>query len=148
MLRGGLSVPELGGAAPQVLAGLAQYDPDILVRFPSATAGRDGDSSDRPFVQAVFAVAESRPVLLVLDDAGRADPEVIDDIGAIVQRAGEARVCALLSASAGPGAPALDALGQQAGRGVNGSIVKTGLFDTDDVVELVRWAFPDYNEEG
>jgi hypothetical protein len=147
LLRGGLSVPELGGAAPQVLAGLASYDPDILARFPAARRIDSAVHAEPPFVQAVFAVAESRPVLLVLDDAGRADPDVVETVGAIVQRAGSARVCALLSASTGPAAAAVDALGQLAGRDVHGSIVRTGTFDAQAVDELVRWAFPEYDQD-
>jgi hypothetical protein len=63
LLRGGLAVPELGGAAPEVLAALGKTDPDLLTRFPSAREVVTATVPE-PFAQAVFAVAEARPVLL------------------------------------------------------------------------------------
>jgi len=147
LLRGGLSVPELGGAAPQILAALSRYDPDILVRFPAARGTRAAPSDEAPILDAIFAIAESRPVLLVVDDAGRADPEVVETVGAAVQRAGASRVCAAVTASAGRGGAAVDALSERIGRDLEGKIVKTDTFRDTDLDELVRWAFPNYDPE-
>lgn len=147
LLRGGLLVPELGGAAPQVLAGFAAYDPDIATRFPAARGVEPGDLPESPIAQGVFAIAESRPVLLVIDDAGAADAEVIETVGAVVQRAGDARVCAVLAASSGRGAASLDALAERVGRDIEGRIVRTGVLESGDVAELVAWAFPAYDAD-
>jgi DNA-binding SARP family transcriptional activator len=146
LLRGGLTVPELGGAAPQVLAALGSMDPDILVRFPAAKEA-DPAGVVEPLHQAVIAVAEVRPVLAVLDDAHRAEPGVVESFGALVQRAGQARVCVLLTASLGPWEGAIDKLSERIGRDVPGRLVSTGLFVDDDVDELTAWAFPEYDEE-
>lgn len=146
LLRGGLDVPELGGAAPQVLAALGRLEPDILVRFPAARAANPVGVAE-PFQQAVIAVAEVRPVLIVMDDAHRATAAVIEAFGGLVQRAGTARVCLLLTAAAGPEARWLDALSQRVGRDVEGAVVSTAAFGADDVAELVMWAFPEYDSE-
>jgi DNA-binding SARP family transcriptional activator len=146
LLRGGLTVPELGGAALQVLAALAAFDPDILVRFPAA---RDADPTDvvEPFLQAVFAIAEVRPVLIVLDDVHRADPALVESCSAIVQRAGAARVCVVVTATVGPASEGVDVLSQRVGRDVAGVLVSTDVFGDDDIAELVAWAFPEYDTE-
>ncbi len=146
LLRGGLTVPELSGAAPQVLAALAKLDPDIPVRFPTA---RDADPAGvmEPLHQALFAIAEVRPVLVVLDDAHRAEPGVVESFGALVQRAGKARLCVMLTASLGLWEGATDELSERIGRDVPGRLVSTGLFVDEDVNELVAWAFPEYDGE-
>jgi DNA-binding SARP family transcriptional activator len=146
LLRGGLDVPELGGAAPQVLAALGKLEPDILVRFPAAREV-DPEGVAEPFRQAIFAIAEVRPVLIVLDDVYRADAALVESCGAMAQRAGEARVCVLLTAAVGPAAQWVDTLSQRVGRDVAGELVSTGAFGDDDVAELVAWAFPEYDGE-
>ncbi|UCD25768.1 MAG: AAA family ATPase [Gemmatimonadota bacterium] len=146
LMRGGLTVPELGGAAPGVLAALATFDPDILVRFPAARDAGPAETVE-PFSQAVFAIAEVRPVLLVLDDVHRADAALVESCGAIVQRAGNARVCLVVTATIGPAAEHVDVLNQRVGRDVAGEIVSTGVFEENDVAELVAWAFPEYDAD-
>ncbi|UCG87218.1 MAG: AAA family ATPase [Gemmatimonadota bacterium] len=146
LLRGGLDVPELGGAAPQVLAALGKLEPDVLIRFPAA---READPAGvaEPFQQAIFAIAEVRPVLIALDDVHRADAALVESCGAMAQRAGDARICMLLTATVGLEAHWVDALSQRVGRDVAGELVSTGLFGDDDVAELVAWAFPEYDHE-
>lgn len=146
LVRGGLTVPELGGAAPQVLAALGKLDPDILVRFPAA---KEADPADvvEPVHQALVAIGEIRPVLVVLDDAHRAEPAVIESLGALVQRAGEGRVCVLLTASRGPWEAAVDKLSERIGRDVPGRLVSTDLLVDQDVDELAAWAFSEYDGE-
>jgi len=146
LLRGGLDVPELGGAAPQVLAALGKLEPDLLVRFPAARAA-DPEGVAEPFRRAVFAIAEVRPVLIVLDDVHRADAALVESCGAMAQRAGEARVCVLLTATVGPAAQWVDTLSQRVGRDVAGELVSTEVFGDDDVAELVAWAFPEFDGE-
>ena len=146
LLRGGLAVPELGGAAPEVLAALGKTDPDLLTRFPSAREVASVTVPE-PFAQAVFAVAEARPVLLVFDDADRAERRLIESIGAMVQRAGAARLCVLLTASTSSLQAGVDELSQRIGRDVPGDVVTTDYFTTDDLDDLVTWAFPAYDAE-
>jgi DNA-binding SARP family transcriptional activator len=130
LLRGGLAVPELGGAAPEVLAALGKTDPDLLTRFPSAREVVTATVPE-PFAQAVFAVAEARPVLLVFDDADRAERKLIESISAMVQRAGPARLCVLLTASTSSLHVGVDEF----------------YFTADDLDELVKWAFHEYDAE-
>ncbi len=144
LLRGGLTVPELGGAAPQVLAALGRLVPDILVRFPAATQADPADVVE-PFRQAVFAIAEVRPVLIVLDDVHRADSILVESCSAMAQRAEGAHLCVLFTATIGPAAQGVDALNQRIGRDVAGQLVSTAPFGDSDVAELVAWAFPEYN---
>jgi DNA-binding SARP family transcriptional activator len=146
LLRGGLAVPELGGAAPEVLAALGNTDPDLLTRFPSAREVVSATVPE-PFAQAVFAVAEVRPVLLVFDDADRAEQRLIESITAMVQRAGAARLCVLLTASSGSLQVGVDELSQRIGREVPGDVVSTDYFTANDLDELVKWAFPEYDAE-
>jgi DNA-binding SARP family transcriptional activator len=146
LLHGGLTVPELGGAAPQVLAALGTMDPDILVRFPAAKEADPGGIVE-PLHQAMFAIAEVRPVLVVLDDAHRAEPGLVESFGALVQRASDARLCVLLTASLGPWEGAVDQLSERIGRDLPGRLVSTDLFGDEDTDELVSWAFPEYDPE-
>jgi DNA-binding SARP family transcriptional activator len=146
LLRGGLGVPELGGAAPEVLAALGQIEPDLLVRFPAARTA-DPAGVAEPFRQAIFAVAEVRPVLIVLDDMHRADADLVESCGALVQRAADARICLLLATGVGPAAQWVDSLSQRVGRDLAGELVSTETFGEEDVAELVAWAFPEYDAE-
>jgi DNA-binding SARP family transcriptional activator len=146
LLRGGLGVPELGGAAPEVLAALGQIEPDLLVRFPAARTA-DPAGVAEPFRQAIFAVAEVRPVLIVLDDMHRADADLVESCGALVQRAADARICLLLTTGVGPAARWVDSLSQRVGRDLAGELVSTETFGEEDVAELVAWAFPEYDAE-
>jgi DNA-binding SARP family transcriptional activator len=146
LLRGGLGVPELGGAAPEVLAALGQIEPDLLVRFPAARTA-DPAGVAEPFRQAIFAVAEVRPVLIVLDDMHRADADLVESCGALVQRAADARICLLLTSGVGPAARWVDSLSQRVGRDLAGELVSTETFGEEDVAELVAWAFPEYDAE-
>ncbi len=146
LLRGGLGVPELGGAAPEVLAALGQIEPDLLVRFPAARTA-DPAGVAEPFRQAIFAIAEVRPVLIVVDDVHRADADLVESCGALVQRAADARICLLLTTAVGPAAQWVDSLSQRVGRDLAGELVSTETFGEEDVVELVTWAFPEYDAE-
>ena len=146
LLKGGLVVPELGGAAPQVLGALGGLEPDLFVRFPAARAYEPTPIAGQPFSQAVAALAEARPVLLLLDDAFKADQEALEVLGSIVQRAVDAPVCVILTASNVPSVP-VDSLSQRLGRDIPGRIIVTTGFEFADVEELVGWAFPKYDQD-
>ena len=147
LLKGGLLVPELSGAAPQVISALASLEPDLLIKFPAA---KDHDAVPRdaePFRQAVLAIAEIRPVLLVVDDAHHLDGKSLEALGAIVERAGDIAVCVLLTGTPGQTAPALDALVHRVGRDIPGRLVRTDAFGESDVDELIGWGFPDFDSD-
>jgi predicted ATPase len=146
MLKGGLDVPELAGAAPQVLAALASLEPDIHVKYPSSREAAPSSSAAEPFSQAVTAIAEARPVLLILDDAFRAEQDALQALGAIVQRADKSPICVLLTVLSVPSVP-VDSLCHRLGRDIPGQIVVTDSFAESHVLELVSWAFPDYDDQ-
>jgi DNA-binding SARP family transcriptional activator len=146
MLKGGLDVPELAGAAPQVLAALGAIEPDLFAKFPAASASQPISDAGEPFSQAVAAVAEAKPVLLILDDAFKAEQPALEALGSIVQRAGEARICVLLTVLSVPSVP-VDSLCQRLGRDIPGELLVTGSFLESDIAELVAWAFPEYDEQ-
>ncbi len=140
LFRGGLDVPELGGAAPEALASLAALDPDLRHRFPGDAAVRMpvGDA-----VRHVLrAIADVRPVLVALDDAHRVDPSVIALFSSMVQRADGAAVCVVMTAP--DMSEAVDVLCEHVGRDVNGSVLRLKPFDSVATEQLVEWAFPTY----
>lgn len=143
--RGGLVVPELAGAPPAALAGLAAADPDLLVRFPGARA-----AAPQPVGEALtacaLAVAESRPLLLVLDDAHRAAPEVLAAVGRLAQRGRPARLGLVLTVASQP-AVETDAVSEHIGRDLPGTELATEPLGDSDVGELVAWALPRYRAE-
>ena len=146
LLKGGLAVPELTGAAPQVLAALGAIEPDLFAQFPAAREYEPTSDAGEPFSQAVTAIAEARPVLLLVDDAFRADQLALEALGSIVQRAGDAPICVILTVSTVPSVP-VDALCQRLGRDIPGRLIETNGFKDSDVEELVAWAFPKYDEQ-
>ncbi|HXV85425.1 MAG TPA: BTAD domain-containing putative transcriptional regulator, partial [Gemmatimonadales bacterium] len=140
---GALAVADLGGAPPEALAGLAVFHPDIAVRFPGART-----ASPFPPLEAVVASmgagAAERPMLLVLDDADRAPPEMVRLPLHLSQRAPGARVLALWTV-ARPGSSAVDDLVARVGRDVPGRVLDTTALAEPDVADLVAWALPRFD---
>ncbi len=141
LFRGGLDVPELGGAAPEALAALAAVDPDLRHRFPKA-GGTALPLSDA-FRHVLWAIADARPVLVVLDDAHRVDPSVLALVSSIIQRFENAPICILLTAP--HVSEAMDVLCEHVGRDVVGDVIAVEPFDAAALEELVGWAFPAYD---
>ncbi len=153
-LRSGLAVPELASATPAALAALAVLDPDLGIRFPGAR-GAPPLPLDDALAVAVVAVAVERRVLLVLDDAHRADATTIGALVRLVQRGGSApllvALAAPLSGLTAPAAPAasaaaaaLDGMSERIGRDLRGVELHTGLLAEADVAEFAGWAVPAY----
>jgi len=145
MIKGGLDVPELAGAAPQVLAALAELEPDLCVKYPSAREAQPTTGAGEPFTQAVVAIADARPVLLILDDAFKTEEKALEALGSIVQRGGNVPICVLLTVLSVPSVP-VDSLCQRLGRDIPGELLVTGSFLESHVEELVAWTFPEYDE--
>ncbi|MBI2401574.1 MAG: AAA family ATPase [Gemmatimonadetes bacterium] len=148
-LGSGLAVPELASAAPAALAALAVLDPDLGVRFPGAR-GAAPLPLDDALTAAVGAIAAERPVLLVLDDAHRAEAATIGSLVRLVQRGGSASLLVALAAPrsgvAAPAAPAaLDFVSERIGRDLRGAELHTGLLAEPDVAEFAGWAMPAYS---
>ena len=143
-LKGGLTVPELASAPPAALAALAALDPDLGVTFPGARGATPLPLADA-LTTAVGAIAADRRVLLVLDDAHRADPTTVGSIVRLIQRGGSASVVVALAAPAAhPAAAALDAVSERIGRDLRGGELRTGPLAEPDVAEFAGWAVPAY----
>ena len=150
-LKGGLAVPELASAPPAALAALTVLDPDLGVTFPGARGVTPLTLADA-LSAAVAAIAAERRVLLVLDDAHRAEATTLSAVGRLVQRGGSAPLLVMLAAplagAAAPAAPpasaALDSLSERIGRDLRGGELHTGLLAEPDVAEFAAWAVPAY----
>ncbi|MBI3981825.1 MAG: AAA family ATPase [Gemmatimonadetes bacterium] len=139
----GLVEAELGGAAPEALAALALLDPDVAVRFPG-TRGATPQAAPDAMVSGIAAVADARPVLLVLDDADRAHADALRFAFQLAQRVAASRVVVLLT-TALRGGEVLDDLMARIGRDVPGVVVETGSLEEPDVAALVAWGLPAYD---
>jgi DNA-binding SARP family transcriptional activator len=145
LLRNGLEVPELGGVAPSALAGLAILDPDLATRFPAARNSTGLPPSDA-VLSAVLAIADQKPVLLLLDDAHVALPRALASLAALAERARRAPIAVVLAATATPH-PALDEVQARLGRDLSGATLATAPLAIADVTALVHTVFPSYEAE-
>ena len=92
------SVPGVGGANPQALAELAAAVPDLRERFPKLPPARGtAEALTDALAEVLAVVAEERPVMLLLDDIGAADPISQATITRILDRPG-APLLALVAA--------------------------------------------------
>ncbi|MBI4500562.1 MAG: AAA family ATPase [Gemmatimonadetes bacterium] len=144
ILRGGLAAAELSGAPPAALAALTGLDPDIAVRFPAAR-GIQPLPVREGLLAAIHAVAEARPVMIFVDDAHRAAPEVVEGVAMLVERSKDLPVC-LVVAAARSVSPAVDALAERIGRDLSGMVLATALLNERDLDELVGSVFPQFDE--
>jgi len=144
-LKGGLAVPELASAPPEALAALAVLDPDLGVTFPGARGATPLTLADA-LATAVSAIAAERRVLLVLDDAHRAEAATLGSVARLVQRGGSASLLVVLATplSGAAGHAALDGISERIGRDLRGGELHTGPLAEPDVGEFAAWAVPAY----
>jgi len=146
-LRSGLSIAELASAPPGALAALAVLDPDLGTRFPGARDAVPMPLHDA-LVAAIQAIAAERRVLLVLDDAHRAEVATIGSLVRLVQRGGPAPLLvavAVATAAAAAAPAALDGMSERVGRDLRGVELSTGQLAEPDVAEFAGWAVPGYS---
>lgn len=136
---------ELGGASAEALAGLASLDPEVAVRYPGARQARALAAPDA-MAAAIAAVADARPVLLVLDDAHQAHPDAVRFALHVAHQTSHSPVAVLLTTTR-PGGEVLDDLTARIGRDVQGAALETAALQEHDVSELVAWALPDYSPD-
>ncbi len=129
--RGGLlDAPGAAGAPPAALAQL---------RAAAALA-----SPRRALSELLQAVADERPVLLLLDDAHWLDRESLLALGAAVRDLARARVLVAITAARQPPCAELDELRTRIGREVDGAVLHLQPFGAEDVRELAQLALPTY----
>ena len=143
LLASGLAdAPGLAGAPPEALAALAQIDPDLGVRFPSAGVPLAAGAA---LGAAVRAVSAERPVLLAVDDAQWLDAPTLTTLPALARDAASRPVLLLLGIARGsPAVERFDSLRSRLGRELEGGVVRLGRLDANALRELVRWALPQY----
>src|SRR5207244_3128330 len=94
---------------------------------------------------AIQAIAGARPVLLLLDDAHCAAPDVLEDLAVLAERCANLPVCVVI-VSARSSSSGVDAIAERVGRDLRGLSLTTASLTEDDVADLVRSAFPRYGD--
>jgi DNA-binding SARP family transcriptional activator/tetratricopeptide (TPR) repeat protein len=111
LILGLLSFPEVSGTPPEALAELSRTVPDVRRRFPAIPPARDsqGDTARielaEAFHQLLQAIAEERPIILVVDDVHLADDASLSVLHLVARRARGERLMMIFIARLGGGAP-------------------------------------------
>ena len=139
LVRSGLAaMPGAAGADPRALGVLAGLVPELAERFEPAAAQDAGDVS-AALASLLGAVAEGRPVGVLLDEAHLADGNTVAALEAAARSLGAAPVILVLAVdpSASTIPRELLRLMGEVGRGVRGASVRLDPFGTDDMRDLV-----------
>ena len=111
LLAGIADAPGLAAASAESLAELAARAPALRDRFPSLPAASGQTAAlGRALGEAFTAVAEERPVIVVLEDIAGIDTESVR-ILMLALSAAPARVMLLATARVGEGEPVASAIG-------------------------------------
>ena len=103
--------PGLGAAAPAALATMIALVPKLGTRFPALAGAQDGLPLEDAVADVLTAVAEDRPVVLVVDDLELADDSALSLLTTAVRRArGRILIVAALGTDHHPSASVLAAL--------------------------------------
>jgi DNA-binding SARP family transcriptional activator len=136
-----LDAPGLAGAPPGSVGCLAARLATWRERFPaSPLAGQD--PIDMAFGEVVAAVAEERPVLLVLDEAHRLDRETLAALPGMLRRWSDLPVALALGIAPAEGREEVDALRASVGRDAPGVAVTLGPLTVRALRELAAALLP------
>jgi DNA-binding SARP family transcriptional activator/tetratricopeptide (TPR) repeat protein len=111
LILGLLTLPEVPGTPPEALAELSRTVPEVRRRFPAIPPARDsqGDTARielaEAFHQLLQAIAEERPIILVVDDVHLADDASLSVLHLVARRARGERLMMIFIARLGGGAP-------------------------------------------
>jgi DNA-binding SARP family transcriptional activator/tetratricopeptide (TPR) repeat protein len=111
LIQGLLAFQEVSGTPPEALAELSRTVPDVRRRFPAIPPARDtqGDTARielaEAFQQLLQAIAEERPIILVVDDVHLADDASLSVLHLVARRARGERLMMIFIARLGGGAP-------------------------------------------
>ncbi|MFL5516057.1 MAG: ATP-binding protein, partial [Gemmatimonadales bacterium] len=111
LILGLLAYPEVSGTPPEALAELSRTVPDVRRRFPAIPPAREsqGDTARielaEAFHQLLQAIAEERPIILVVDDVHLADDASLSVLHLVARRAKGERLMMIFIARLGGGAP-------------------------------------------
>lgn len=139
LARAGLvGAPGLSGASPDSLSALAALAPALGERFAPRDV-RDVAEMGAALGDVFGAVADERPLALLLDDAHWADGPSLAALGAALTAIAPARVLLLLTAAEGIGTPSreLVRLRSEVGRAVPGVVMRLDALSQEDIGRLV-----------
>jgi len=122
--------------------GIAGTSPAALAELRGATITR---AAARAFSEALAAVAEEQPLLVVIDDAHWLDHESLLALGAAARDLARASVLFVVTASPQRQRAELDEIRAHIGREVHGDVVVLRPLRADDLRALSHWAMPTYD---
>jgi len=121
--------------------GIASASPAALAELRSATPAAPA----RALSEALIAVADEQPLLVVVDDAHWLDRESLLALGAAVRDVARAPVLFVLTASPQLQRAELDEIRAHIGRELSGDVVVLSALAGEDLHGLARWALPAYD---
>ncbi|HEU5262420.1 MAG TPA: AAA family ATPase [Gemmatimonadales bacterium] len=133
--RGGLlEAPGVAGAPPPALTALR------------GLGAQQAESPGRALSEALRAVAEEQPLLVLVDDAQWLDRESLLALGAATRDVAGASAFLLVTAATQPARAELDALRVRIGRELAGVVVRLEPLPGEALRALARWALPAYGD--
>jgi hypothetical protein len=136
----------VGGAPPNAIAAFAQVLPSWAARYPGALA-----ATPLPYPRAMSeilrAVADVKPILLVVDDGEWLDDESALALEAALRDLTGQRIVCLLARNPHHAQPVVDRIEAGLGRDVAGGVLPVGPLGPAGLTALARWAFPHYPED-
>jgi len=121
--------------------GIAAASPAVLAELRSTTPAAPA----RALSEALIAVADEQPLLVVVDDAHWLDRESLLALGAAVRDVARAPVLFVLTASPQLQRAELDEIRAHIGRELSGDVVVLSALAGEDLHGLARWALPAYD---
>ena len=121
--------------------GIASATPAALAELRSATPAAPA----RALSEALIAVADEQPLLVVVDDAHWLDRESLLALGAAVRDVARAPVLFVLTVSPQLQRAELDEIRAHIGRELSGDVVVLSALAGEDLHGLARWALPAYD---
>jgi DNA-binding SARP family transcriptional activator len=144
---GGLvDAPGLVVAPPGALAGMAGLAPVWRERFEEEIGESSPLPPGRSLSAALRVATEEQPVLLAVDDAQWLDPESTCALDAALRDHEELPLTVLFACTPYPPNEALDRIRARIGRELAGASVVLGPLGNENLGELARIAFPEYDE--
>src|SRR6266540_1333075 len=122
--------------------GIAAASPGALAELRSTTPA---GAPARALSEAMMAVADEQPLLVVVDDAHWLDRESLLALGAAARDVARAPVLFVLTASPQLRRGELDEIRAHIGRELAGAVVVLSALAGEDLHGLARWAVPAYD---
>jgi predicted ATPase len=145
LARGLVAAPGLAGAQPEALAGLAREVHEFADKFGS------GASSPAPvrraFIDALRAVSEEQPVVLLVDNAHWLDDDSMHVLQQALRDLARHPMLLLLTTRDDRMRDAIEDLRSRLGRDLPGTTVTLHPLADAALNELVAWALPKYTDE-